>query len=164
MPQNKAWTLASYPAGWVTEANFKLLHTGGVTKGEPPPDGGAVSYNGDRRLHVRVIVRNTAVANPAIPPPMMITDGVASVSINGCSRVRVSVCESVMNGLDPQEEGLPRRSHVVAAIQSLSAFETETFSERTRSGFLDTFSNKRRYTPAMISAAKTLGRSSWGST
>jgi NADPH-dependent curcumin reductase CurA len=25
MPQNKAWTLASHPAGWVAESNFKLL-------------------------------------------------------------------------------------------------------------------------------------------
>ena len=25
MPQNKAWTLASYPSGWVTEENFKLV-------------------------------------------------------------------------------------------------------------------------------------------
>jgi len=25
MPQNKAWTLASYPEGWVSEANFKLV-------------------------------------------------------------------------------------------------------------------------------------------
>ena len=27
MPQNKAWTLASYPTGWVTEANFKLVES-----------------------------------------------------------------------------------------------------------------------------------------
>jgi NADPH-dependent curcumin reductase CurA len=27
MPQNKAWTLASYPAGWVTESNFKLVES-----------------------------------------------------------------------------------------------------------------------------------------
>jgi len=27
MPQNKAWTLASYPSGWVTEANFKLVES-----------------------------------------------------------------------------------------------------------------------------------------
>ncbi len=25
MPQNRAWTLASYPTGWVTESNFKLV-------------------------------------------------------------------------------------------------------------------------------------------
>ena len=25
MPQNRAWTLASYPTGWVTEQNFKLV-------------------------------------------------------------------------------------------------------------------------------------------
>jgi hypothetical protein len=25
MPQNQAWTLASYPTGWVTEANFRLV-------------------------------------------------------------------------------------------------------------------------------------------
>lgn len=27
MPQNKAWTLASYPTGWVTEENFKLVES-----------------------------------------------------------------------------------------------------------------------------------------
>jgi NADPH-dependent curcumin reductase CurA len=27
MPQNRAWTLASYPTGWVTEANFKLVES-----------------------------------------------------------------------------------------------------------------------------------------
>jgi hypothetical protein len=27
MPQNKAWTLASYPTGWVTEDNFKLVES-----------------------------------------------------------------------------------------------------------------------------------------
>jgi hypothetical protein len=27
MPVNKAWTLASYPSGWVTEANFKLVES-----------------------------------------------------------------------------------------------------------------------------------------
>src|SRR5512135_574504 len=27
MPQNRAWTLASYPTGWVTEANFKLIES-----------------------------------------------------------------------------------------------------------------------------------------
>ena len=27
MPQNKAWTLASYPAGAVTESNFKLIES-----------------------------------------------------------------------------------------------------------------------------------------
>ena len=27
MPQNRAWTLASYPSGWVTEANFKLVES-----------------------------------------------------------------------------------------------------------------------------------------
>ena len=25
MTANKAWTLASYPSGWVTEANFRLI-------------------------------------------------------------------------------------------------------------------------------------------
>src|SRR5574341_1360613 len=27
MPQNKAWTLASYPTGWVREDNFKLVES-----------------------------------------------------------------------------------------------------------------------------------------
>jgi NADPH-dependent curcumin reductase CurA len=27
MPQNKAWTLASYPTGWVSEQNFKLVES-----------------------------------------------------------------------------------------------------------------------------------------
>src|ERR1700675_17350 len=27
MTANRAWTLASYPSGWVTEANFKLLES-----------------------------------------------------------------------------------------------------------------------------------------
>ena len=27
MPQNKAWTLASYPSGWVVEDNFKLIES-----------------------------------------------------------------------------------------------------------------------------------------
>jgi NADPH-dependent curcumin reductase CurA len=37
MPQNKAWTLASYPTGWVEEANFKL-----VTSAAPQPADGEV--------------------------------------------------------------------------------------------------------------------------
>lgn len=37
MPQNKAWTLASHPTGWVKEENFKL-----VTSAAPPPAEGEV--------------------------------------------------------------------------------------------------------------------------
>jgi NADPH-dependent curcumin reductase CurA len=37
MPQNKAWTLASYPTGWVQEDNFKL-----VASPAPPPREGEV--------------------------------------------------------------------------------------------------------------------------
>ena len=37
MPQNKAWTLASYPTGWVGEENFKL-----VTSAAPRPAEGEV--------------------------------------------------------------------------------------------------------------------------
>jgi NADPH-dependent curcumin reductase CurA len=37
MPQNKAWTLASYPTGWVKEDNFKL-----VTSPTPQPAEGEV--------------------------------------------------------------------------------------------------------------------------
>ena len=37
MPQNKAWTLASHPTGWVKEENFKL-----VTSAAPQPAGGEV--------------------------------------------------------------------------------------------------------------------------
>ncbi|MGQ0654386.1 MAG: NADP-dependent oxidoreductase [Betaproteobacteria bacterium] len=37
MPQNKAWTLASYPTGWVTEQNFKL-----VESSAPSPKDGEV--------------------------------------------------------------------------------------------------------------------------
>jgi NADPH-dependent curcumin reductase len=34
MPQNKAWTLASYPAGAVTESNFKLIESPAVSPKE----------------------------------------------------------------------------------------------------------------------------------
>ena len=37
MPQNKAWTLASFPSGWVGEDNFKL-----VESAVPPPKDGEV--------------------------------------------------------------------------------------------------------------------------
>ena len=37
MPQNKAWTLAIHPAGWVTEDNFKL-----VEAAAPAPKDGEV--------------------------------------------------------------------------------------------------------------------------
>jgi len=41
MPQNKAWTLASYPAGWVTEDNFKLVEAPAPT----PRDGEVLVKN-----------------------------------------------------------------------------------------------------------------------
>ena len=41
MALNKAWTLASYPTGWVTEANFKLIESAAPS----PKDGEVLVKN-----------------------------------------------------------------------------------------------------------------------
>src|SRR3990172_12578287 len=41
MTANRAWTLASYPSGWVSEANFKLLESSAPS----PKDGEVLVKN-----------------------------------------------------------------------------------------------------------------------